>query len=109
MSFSMRPVRRCSQGLSGRTRGDPARTGVGRGGSGGPRRREPLRAGYLGHLTLVANRMEGAAARRPAVRAFLEESEDWLKYAAGPLQVPPPSASIHAGATWRSDKVGVSR
>ena len=56
--------------------------------AGGPRRREPLRAGYLGHLTLVANRMEGAAARRPAVRAFLEDSNEWLKYAAGPLQVP---------------------
>lgn len=55
--------------------------------SAGATRRPPLRAGYLGHLTLVANRMEGAAGRRLAVRDFLEASPEWQAYAAGPLQV----------------------
>lgn len=55
--------------------------------SAGATGRPPLRAGYLGHLTLVANRMEGAAGRRPAVRVFLEASPEWQAYAAGPLQV----------------------
>ena len=52
-----------------------------------PKDPAPLRAGYLGHLTLVANRMAGAAGRRRAVCAYLDDSEAWHAFAEGTLQV----------------------
>lgn len=51
------------------------------------RERAPLRAGYLGHLTLVANRMIGAAGRRRTVKRFLDESDTWSAFLDGALKV----------------------
>ena len=50
--------------------------------------RAPLRAGYLGHLTLVANRMAGAAGRRRTVKRFLDGSDAWTTFSEGALKVP---------------------
>ena len=49
--------------------------------------RPPLRAGYLGHLTLVANRMIGAAGRRRTVKRFLDDSSAWAAFVDGALKV----------------------
>jgi SIT4 phosphatase-associated protein len=42
--------------------------------------RSPLRAGYLGHLTQVANKLQSVASKRELVGKFLADSPEWLKY-----------------------------
>ena len=57
------------------------------------RERAPLRAGYMGHLTEIANSLQAVAARRPAVARTLCSNAAWTDFAFGPLaernQVPP--------------------
>ena len=51
--------------------------------SGATRRagkRAQLRAGYAGHLTIIANQLAAAAARRPAVHAALKAHAAWQSY-----------------------------
>lgn len=47
-------------------------------------------AGYLGHVTLIARRLQETADRCPFVAEQLKTCTSWGAYAAGPLQVPPP-------------------
>ena len=68
------------------------------------RERAPLRAGYMGHLTEIANSLQAVAARRPAVARTLCSNAAWTDFAFGPLaernQVPlqapkPQEHSVH--------------
>ena len=43
-------------------------------------KRAQLRAGYAGHLTIIANQLAAAAARRPAVHAVLKAHAAWQSY-----------------------------
>lgn len=43
-------------------------------------KRAQLRAGYAGHLTIIANQLAAAAARRPAVHAALKAHAAWQSY-----------------------------
>ena len=49
------------------------------------RERAPLRAGYMGHLTEIANSLVSVAARRPAVAEALLHNNTWTDFAFGPL------------------------
>ncbi len=49
------------------------------------RERPPLRAGYMGHLTDIANSLQSVAARRPTVARALCSSSTWTDFAFGPL------------------------
>ena len=49
------------------------------------RERAPLRAGYMGHLTEIANSLQAVAARRPAVARTLCSNAAWTDFAFGPL------------------------
>lgn len=69
--------------------------------------RAPLRAGYLGHLTLVANRMIGAAGRRRTVKRFLEDSETWAAFLDGVLKVRLLRLG-HASSAWCTCVFGCS-
>ena len=42
--------------------------------------RAQLRAGYAGHVTIIANQLAAAAARRPAVNAALKAHAAWQSY-----------------------------
>ncbi|GBF89982.1 hypothetical protein Rsub_02688 [Raphidocelis subcapitata] len=53
---------------------------------GGPEPRGPLRAGYLGHVTRMANLLIDAASQKPAVADALAADEAWAAFAAGELQ-----------------------
>ncbi len=62
------------------------------------RERTPLRAGYMGHLTEIANSLQTVAARRPPVASLLCSNTAWTDFAFGPLaernQVPTPSPTF---------------
>ena len=62
------------------------------------RERAPLRAGYMGHLTEIANSLQAVAARRPAVARTLCSNAAWTDFAFGPLaernQVPPQPVAV---------------
>ncbi|KAL0037491.1 hypothetical protein WJX79_010824 [Trebouxia sp. C0005] len=47
--------------------------------------RQPIRAGYLGHLVLLGNSLLEASSRRTDIRTALQASPDWQKYVQGPL------------------------
>lgn len=49
------------------------------------RERTPLRAGYMGHLTEIANSLQTVAARRPPIAHLLCASTAWTDFAFGPL------------------------
>lgn len=49
------------------------------------RERRPIRAGYMGHLTEIANSLQTVAARRPPVAQLLCSSTAWTQFAFGPL------------------------
>ncbi|KAK9917462.1 hypothetical protein WJX75_004564 [Coccomyxa subellipsoidea] len=53
--------------------------------SGDTRERTPLRAGYMGHLTEIANSLQTVAARRPPIAHLLCASTAWTDFAFGPL------------------------
>ena len=42
---------------------------------------------YMGHMTLVANRVGAASARRRVVRGYLDASAEWEEYSNGYLRV----------------------
>ena len=48
--------------------------------------RPPIRAGYMGHLTQVANKLQEVVRLRPEVRSLLEGNEEWQQYAATALR-----------------------
>jgi hypothetical protein len=52
---------------------------------GQPPAQHPLRAGYLGHVTQVANIVLDAASASPAAAALLAESPAWSEFVAGEL------------------------
>ena len=54
-------------------------------------------AGYLGHVTLIARRLQETADRCPFVAEQLKTCTSWGAYAAGPLQVPPPPPPLPGG------------
>ena len=41
----------------------------------------------MGHMTLVANRVGAASARRRVVRGYLDASAEWEEYSNGYLRV----------------------
>ena len=45
------------------------------------------RAGYMGHITYIANKLAEAAERSLYVSQQLAASSAWADFAAGPLQV----------------------
>ncbi|DBB02911.1 hypothetical protein WJX77_008919 [Trebouxia sp. C0004] len=47
--------------------------------------RQPIRAGYLGHLVLLGNSLLEASSRRTDIRTALQASPDWQKYVQGSL------------------------
>jgi len=53
---------------------------------GGPEPRGPLRAGYLGHVTRMANLLLDAASQKPAVAEALAGDAEWERFVAGELQ-----------------------
>ena len=48
--------------------------------------RPPIRAGYMGHLTQVANKLQEVVRLRPEVRSLLGGNEEWQQYAATALR-----------------------
>ncbi|KAI8465398.1 MAG: hypothetical protein J3K34DRAFT_525395 [Monoraphidium minutum] len=52
----------------------------------GPPPKGPLRAGYLGHVTRIANLLAEAAAERPAVADALAADAAWADFAGGELR-----------------------
>ena len=42
---------------------------------------------YMGHMTLIANRVSAASARRRVVRGYLDASAEWEEYYNGYLRV----------------------
>lgn len=53
---------------------------------GAPPPKGPLRAGYLGHVTRMANLLVEAAASKQAVADALASDESWQRFAVGELQ-----------------------
>jgi len=52
----------------------------------GPPPKGPLRAGYLGHVTQIANLIVGAAAQQQAVADTLAGDDAWRRFVGGALQ-----------------------
>lgn len=57
-----------------------------------------LRAGYLGHLTFLANKLQQVASVRPQAAKYLKESKAWQKYVADVLS---PRNSLENTSSWQ--------
>ena len=57
------------------------------------RERPPLRAGYMGHVTLMANKLAELGGQRDAVRDLVSQDAAWLGFAKSELQVCASSAA----------------
>jgi serine/threonine-protein phosphatase 6 regulatory subunit 3 len=65
--------------------------------------RPPLRAGYCGHVTQMANRLLRLAERSPAAREFLSVHAGWAAYAADRLE---PRNKLESVFAWRCGRPG---
>lgn len=60
--------------------------------------RKPLRAGYCGHVTQVANRLERTSETCPYMKEFLESNEMWIMYKKEKLD---PQNNVESVTSWK--------
>ncbi|KAL3157863.1 hypothetical protein ABBQ32_012277 [Trebouxia sp. C0010 RCD-2024] len=70
--------------------------------------RQPIRAGYLGHLVLLGNSLVEASSRRQDIQTALQASPQWEQYANGPLAEANTRQDVMQWACGRPSKEALS-